>query len=75
MGWMARRPRLFAPGILYHVIVRGNYRQKTFLNRRDYDAYLERLARYRKRFGVTVYAYCLMANHVQLLLETGSVRS
>jgi len=54
----AVRPRLFAPGILYHVIVRGNYRQKTFLNRRDYDAYLERLARYRKRFGVTVYAYC-----------------
>jgi REP element-mobilizing transposase RayT len=55
MGWMARRPRLFAPGILYHVIVRGNYRQKTFLNGRDYEAYLERLVRYRKRFGVTVY--------------------
>src|SRR5688500_14555005 len=31
MGWMARRPRLFAPGLLYHVIVRGNYKQKTFL--------------------------------------------
>ena len=60
---MARRPRLFAPGILYHVIVRGNYRQKTFLNGRDYKAYLERLARYRKRFDVTVYAYCLMSNH------------
>ena len=72
MGWMARRPRLFAPGILYHVIVRGNYRQKTFLNGRDYEAYLERLARYRKRFGVTIYAYCLMSNHVHLLLETGS---
>ena len=69
---MARRPRLFAPGILYHVIVRGNYRQKRFLNDRDYEAYLERLARYRKRFGVTVYAYCLMSNHVHLLLETGS---
>jgi putative transposase len=72
MGWMARRPRLFAPGILYHVIVRGNYRQKTFLNGRDYEPYLERLVRYRKRFGVTVYAYCLMSNHVHLLLETGS---
>ena len=43
----ARRPRLFAPGILYYVIVRGNYRQKTFLGGRDYQAYLERL----KRFG------------------------
>lgn len=28
--------------------------------------------RYRKRFGMTVYAYCLMSNHVHLLLETGS---
>jgi REP element-mobilizing transposase RayT len=63
---------LFAPGILYHVIVRGNYRQKTFLGARDYRAYLERLVRYRKRFGVTVYAYCLMSNHAHLLVETGS---
>jgi putative transposase len=69
---MGRRRRLFAPGILYHVIVRGNYRQKTFLNPRDYEAYLERLGRYRKRFGVTVYAYCLMSNHAHLLVETGS---
>jgi putative transposase len=60
---MARRPRVFARGILYHVIVRGNYRQKTFLNDSDYQAYIERLGRYRMRFGVTVYAYCLMSNH------------
>jgi hypothetical protein len=41
MGWMARRPRLFAPGILYHVIVRGIYKQKTLFNGRDYEAYGE----------------------------------
>jgi putative transposase len=69
---MARRPRLLAPGVLYHVIVRGNHRQKTFLNQSDYQAYLERLGRYRKRLGITVYAYCLMPNHVHLLAETGS---
>lgn len=68
---MARRPRLLAPGVLYHVIVRGNHRQKTFLNPRDYQAYLERLGRYRKRLDVTVYAYCLMPNHVHLLVESG----
>jgi REP element-mobilizing transposase RayT len=54
------------------VIVRGNHREKTFLNPNDYQAYLERLGRYRRRFGVTVYAYCLMPNHVHLLVETGS---
>src|SRR5437867_3530730 len=69
---MARRPRVNAPGLLYHVIVRGNQRQKTFRDKRDYEGYLERLARYQKRFAVKVYAYCLMPNHVHLLLEVSS---
>jgi len=67
---MARRPRLFAPGLLYHVMVRGNQRQKTFLKEQDYQAYLERVAKYRKRCDAVLYAYCLMPNHVHLLLET-----
>jgi len=69
---MARRPRLFAPGVLYHVIVRGNQRQKTFLNDGDYQAYLERLARYRRKYNYSVYAYCLMPNHVHLLVESSA---
>jgi len=67
---MARRPRLFAPGLLYHVIARGNHRQLTFLTDLDYEAYLVRVARYRQRYGVSLYAYCLMPNHVHLLLQT-----
>ena len=67
---MARRPRLFAPGLLYHVIVRGNQRRKTFLSDADYQAYLQRLGRYRQKFGHTVHAYCLMPNHVHLLVES-----
>ena len=67
---MARKPRLFAPGILYHVIVRGNQRQKTFAKDGDYQVYLEKLAQYRQRYGVTIYAYCLMPNHVHLLVES-----
>ena len=67
---MARRPRLFAPGLLYHVIARGNQRQPTFLTDADYEAYLARLVRYRKRYRVFLYAYCLMPNHVHLLAET-----
>ncbi len=68
---MARKPRLFAPGVLYHVIVRGNQRQKTFLRRADYQTYVDKLAEYQRRYDVTVYAYCLMPNHVHLLLECG----
>lgn len=70
---MARRPRIFAPGLLYHVVVRGNHRQRTFRSPADYQAYLDRLASYRKRCGVRIYAYCLMPNHVHLLLETATV--
>jgi REP element-mobilizing transposase RayT len=40
---MARKLRLFAPGVLYHVIVRGNQRQKTFSKDRDYQVYVEKL--------------------------------
>jgi putative transposase len=68
---MARRPRLFAAGLLYHVIVRGNQRRKTFASDDDFEAYLDRLERYRAKFNVRIYAYCLMLNHVHLLLETG----
>lgn len=67
---MARRPRVFAPGILYHVIVRGGRRRKTFTSAADYQAYLERLAKYRGQYGYTVYAFCLMPNHAHLLMES-----
>jgi putative transposase len=67
---MARRPRLFAAGVLYHVIVRGNQRQKTFTSDSDYQAYIERLARYRKKYDYVLHAYCLMPNHVHLLVES-----
>ena len=70
---MARRPRLFGPGLLYHVIARGNQRQLTFLTDGDYRAYLIRLGTYQKRYGVKLYAYCLMPNHVHLLLQTSQV--
>lgn len=69
---MARRPRVFAPGLLYHVIVRGNQRRKTFRSDEDYKTYLDRLDKYRTQCRVRIYAYCLMPNHVHLLVETGS---
>ncbi|MDF0651745.1 MAG: transposase [Nitrospira sp.] len=67
---MARRPRVFAPHILYHVIVRGNQRHATFRTPSDYQAYLERLARYRQSCRVRLWAYCLMPNHVHLLVKS-----
>ncbi len=66
---MARPPRLLASGVLYHVIVRGNHKQETFYTPQDYETYMERLARYRSKYRLSIYAFCLMPNHVHLLLE------
>lgn len=70
---MARKPRVHIPGALYHVIARGNQRQKVFRSASDCSHYLELLSRYRGRYGFRVYAYVLMPNHIHLLLEVGSI--
>ncbi len=70
---MARKPRVEFPGAFYHVIARGNRRAPLFHDDADYEAYLERLERYRRRDGLRSYAYVLMANHVHLLVEAGVV--
>jgi REP element-mobilizing transposase RayT len=68
---VARRPRVFASGLTYHVIARGNRRQTIFHQPRDYRVYLDRLTRYRWRFEATIHAYCLMPNHVHILIQAG----
>ena len=69
---MARPPRLHVPEGLYHVLARGNNRQRIFRQPADYGFYLSRLARLLPRTETRCYAYCLMPNHVHLLLEPGS---
>ena len=70
---MARKPRVEYDGAFYHVIVRGNQQQRTFQDDQDRIAYLERLEHYRQRYGFRLFAFCLMSNHVHLLLETKTV--
>lgn len=70
---MARPLRLEAEGAVYHVMGRGNERRAIFRDDRDRESYLERLQRYRERFGFRILAYCLMDNHVHLALERGPV--
>jgi putative transposase len=71
-GFMARPLRIEFPGGLYHFIVRGNERKAVFRDDADREDYLRRLAHYRKKFGFRLLAYCLMDNHVHLVIESGS---
>jgi len=70
---MARKPRIEFPHAFYHVIARGNRKQKVFWNDEDYNDYLSKLESYRGKFGFIMHAYCLMPNHVHLLIETGDI--
>lgn len=70
---MARKPRVEFDGAFYHVIARGNQRQRTFHDEHDRQSYLQRIEFYRQRYGFRLYAYVLMANHVHMLIQTKSV--
>ena len=66
---MARLARVVVPGLAHHVTQRGNRRQTTFFSDADYAAYLEILAEALPRARVALEAYCLMPNHVHLVLS------
>jgi REP element-mobilizing transposase RayT len=64
-----RKPRLSYTGALHHVIVRGNHNHPTFLDKADYSRYLRLLGEQLTERKIKIYSYCLMPNHVHLLLE------
>ncbi|MBI1251715.1 MAG: transposase [Alphaproteobacteria bacterium] len=65
---MPRAARIVVPGAPHHVTQRGNRRQQTFFQDADYLLYLQLLRRYATDCDVKVWGYCLMPNHVHLLL-------
>lgn len=67
---MPTGPRLLLENVCYHIVNRGNQKQKIFLDEKDYRAYLFRLKKYKQRFGFLLYGFCLMPNHVHLVGES-----
>ncbi len=66
---MPRYPRAFVVGYPHHVVQRGHDRKPVFVEHDDYRFYLDNLNEQKHRLGVEVLAYCLMANHVHLILR------
>jgi len=69
-GLMPRRGRLDAPGLISHVTARGVNGCPVYRSTRDRLDYLALLGEVVERFHWLLYAYCLMGNHVHLLVET-----
>lgn len=72
---MPRLGRVVLPHFPHHVVQRGHNRQVVFAREQDYQRYLTDLQELAVTFEVKVYAYCLMTNHVHLLLAPGKSAS
>ena len=72
---MARLARVVVPGLPHHVIHRGNRRQNVFFCDDDKANYLEILHVQATLFGLEIWAYCLMDNHVHLIVVPKNEKS
>lgn len=66
---MPRTARVLLAWTPHHVVQRGHNRASVFAGRADYEYYLSNLREWKLSLGVRLYAYCLMTNHVHLVLE------
>jgi putative transposase len=68
---MPRNARVIISGYPHHIIQRGHNREAVFASDDDYLYYLANLLEWKENFGCKVYAYCLMPNHVHLIVDPG----
>ncbi|MDW0116241.1 transposase [Sporosarcina thermotolerans] len=67
---MANKKRDWHPNGFYHIIVRGNNRQNIFNTERDMYEYFRNLNFVNSKYPFELYAYCIMSNHVHLLMRS-----
>ncbi len=68
---MPRTARAKSSSKIYHLMIRGINQQNIFADDEDYEKFMAILAAYRKKMEYEIYAYCLMGNHVHLLIKEG----
>jgi putative transposase len=70
---MARRPRLQIPGAVYHVMSRGNRKDRIFEDDADRERFDRTVRDAARRYAIRCYAACLMNNHYHLVLDAPRV--
>ena len=70
---IARKIRAWFPGAVYHIMHRGVRRKPIFEDETDYQVFLQILKTSLEKYNCILHAYCLMTNHIHLLVETGDV--
>ncbi len=72
---MARRPRVVVPGVPHHVTQQGNRKEDVFFSDEGRWKYLDLLAEYSAKHGLQIMAYCLMTNHLHLIVVPSTAES
>ena len=72
---MPRKRRLQSPTGVYHWITRGINKKELFHHSKDYDYFKGLLAEYKQSYDILIYHYCLMRNHVHMLIYSPSVEA
>jgi putative transposase len=67
---MSRPLRIEYPDAWYHVMNRGRRSEKIFLDKNDYQAFIQVLIESTEMWNLRISAYCLMPNHYHLLVQT-----
>ena len=70
---IARKPRVWYPGAIYHIMCRGNHRHNVFRDDEDRQIYLYIIREVMESHCFKLHSYCLMSNHVHLQMETGDI--
>lgn len=69
---MPRKARVVVPDTPHHIVQRGHNHQTVFAHDDDYQYYLGNLFEWKTKFGCKVYAWCLMTNHIHLIIQSGT---
>lgn len=68
---MPRQARKPSSTGIYHIMLRGINRQQIFEDVEDRERFIETLFNYKEVCGYSIYAYCLMGNHIHILIKEG----
>ena len=66
---MPRKARVLVAGCPHHIVQRAHNREVVFLVDEDCQFYLENLLECKEKLAIMVYGWCLMTNHVHLIME------
>lgn len=70
---MPRKNRFHYRNSFHHVMLRGNNRKNIFYNQNDYESFLKMISEAAATYGFNIHLYCLMTNHIHLVIEVQDV--